>query len=252
MSTTRVRAAPGGPGAQLGEHIGAGVAGWRGSRRRRRFRGSRVRAEAAGHGGSAGYMAAFAGSHPEDAVRQRRLRPQGSATRPTSPPRSSRSRPVRLRRSRAATSRTRTGSPSRRGDRSSSPTWVMRLVAPGRPAVDNRPTAPPRSTEPRGRLDKLDIWVVVALIVIDPLSMRVYRLDEPPRCTSTRSTTPGPRPSSSRTGATASPTTSTSGPIRTWPSTPSPAAWSRSSPTTRSPPRATWECRSRTPWSSPG
>ena len=39
------------------------------------------------------------------------------------------------------------------------------------------------------------------------------------RCTSTRSTTPGPPPSSSRTGATACRTTSTSGPTRTWPST---------------------------------
>ena len=36
-----------------------------------------------------------------------------------------------------------------------------------------------------------------------------------PGCTSTRSTTPGPPRSSSRTGATASPTTSTSGPTRT-------------------------------------
>ena len=65
------------------------------------------------------------------------------------------------------------------------------------------------------------------------LSLRVYRLDEPRRCTSTRSITHGPRPSSCRTGATTSPTTSTSGPTRTWPSTPSPAE-SRSSPTTRS------------------
>jgi LysM repeat protein/4-amino-4-deoxy-L-arabinose transferase-like glycosyltransferase len=33
-------------------------------------------------------------------------------------------------------------------------------------------------SEPRGRLDKLDVWVVVALVVAI-LSMRVYRLDEP-------------------------------------------------------------------------
>jgi hypothetical protein len=33
-------------------------------------------------------------------------------------------------------------------------------------------------TEPRGRFDKLDLWVVVALAVVI-LSMRVYRLDEP-------------------------------------------------------------------------
>ena len=37
----------------------------------------------------------------------------------------------------------------------------------------------------------------------------------PTRCTSTRSTTPGRRPSSSRTGATGCPTTSTNGPTRT-------------------------------------
>ena len=43
------------------------------------------------------------------------------------------------------------------------------------------------------------------------------------RCTSTRSTTPGPRPSSCRAGATGSRTTSTSGPIRTSPSTRWPA-----------------------------
>jgi hypothetical protein len=47
----------------------------------------------------------------------------------------------------------------------------------------NRPsTMPDRSaslaTEPRGRFDKLDIWVVVALVAVI-LSMRVYRLDEP-------------------------------------------------------------------------
>jgi len=46
-----------------------------------------------------------------------------------------------------------------------------------------RPSAQPdRSasldSEPRGRIDKLDIWVVVALVVA-VLSMRVYRLDEP-------------------------------------------------------------------------
>ncbi len=33
-------------------------------------------------------------------------------------------------------------------------------------------------SEPRGRIDKLDIWVVVALVAVI-LSMRVYRLDEP-------------------------------------------------------------------------
>ena len=47
------------------------------------------------------------------------------------------------------------------------------------------------------------------------------------RCTSTRSITPGRRPSSSRAGATGSTTTSTSGPIRTSRNTRWPAAWSR-------------------------
>jgi dolichyl-phosphate-mannose--protein O-mannosyl transferase len=58
------------------------------------------------------------------------------------------------------------------------PRWVMSLwhrlerhsLMPDRsPALDR---------EPRGRLDKLDIWVVVALILAI-LSMRVYRLGEP-------------------------------------------------------------------------
>ncbi len=43
-------------------------------------------------------------------------------------------------------------------------------------------TMPDRSaslaTEPKGRFDKLDLWVVVALVIVI-LSMRVYRLDEP-------------------------------------------------------------------------
>ena len=38
--------------------------------------------------------------------------------------------------------------------------------------------SPALAAEPRGRLDKLDLWVVVALIAVI-LSMRVYRLDEP-------------------------------------------------------------------------
>ncbi len=58
------------------------------------------------------------------------------------------------------------------------PTWVMslwrRLYRPS--------SQPDRSAslngEPRGRLDKLDLWVVVALAVVI-LSLRVYRLDEP-------------------------------------------------------------------------
>ncbi|MGD0121759.1 MAG: phospholipid carrier-dependent glycosyltransferase [Candidatus Limnocylindrales bacterium] len=58
------------------------------------------------------------------------------------------------------------------------PAWVMRLWHRlARPS-----THPDRSasidSEPRGRLDKLDIWVVVALVVV-VLSMRVYRLGEP-------------------------------------------------------------------------
>jgi hypothetical protein len=58
------------------------------------------------------------------------------------------------------------------------PAWVMRLWHRlARPS-----THPDRSAsidaEPRGRLDRLDIWVVVALVVV-VLSMRVYRLDQP-------------------------------------------------------------------------
>jgi Dolichyl-phosphate-mannose-protein mannosyltransferase/C-terminal four TMM region of protein-O-mannosyltransferase len=58
------------------------------------------------------------------------------------------------------------------------PAWIMRLWHRlGRPS-----THPDRSasldSEPRGRLDRLDVWVVVALVVL-ALSMRVYRLDEP-------------------------------------------------------------------------
>ena len=58
------------------------------------------------------------------------------------------------------------------------PAWAMRLWHRlARPS-----THPDRSasieSEPRGRLDKLDIWVVVALVVV-LLSMRVYRLGEP-------------------------------------------------------------------------
>jgi predicted membrane-bound dolichyl-phosphate-mannose-protein mannosyltransferase len=58
------------------------------------------------------------------------------------------------------------------------PQWVMRLWHRlARPS-----THPDRSAsidhEPRGRLDKLDLWVVLALAVVI-LSMRAYRLDEP-------------------------------------------------------------------------
>ncbi len=68
------------------------------------------------------------------------------------------------------------------------------LDGPGRPQyvphqvmrvwrrLARRSTSPDRTasldSEPRGRLDKLDIWVVVALVVA-VLSMRIYRLDEP-------------------------------------------------------------------------
>jgi hypothetical protein len=58
------------------------------------------------------------------------------------------------------------------------PDWVMRAwrwiyrpsLRPDRSAA--------LAVEPRGRFDKLDLWVVVALIAVI-LSMRVYRLDEP-------------------------------------------------------------------------
>ena len=58
------------------------------------------------------------------------------------------------------------------------PSWVMRAWR----WIFRPSFMPDRSasllTEPRGRIDKLDIWVVVALVVVI-LSMRVYRLDEP-------------------------------------------------------------------------
>ena len=58
------------------------------------------------------------------------------------------------------------------------PPWVMSLWR----RLSGPSSQPDRSAalnaEPRGRLDKLDIWVVVALILAI-LSMRVYRLGEP-------------------------------------------------------------------------
>ncbi len=73
----------------------------------------------------------------------------------------------------------------------------------------------------------------------------------PPGCTSTRSTTPGPRPSSSRRGATTSPTTSTSGRTRISRSTSWRAA-SSPSPGRTSRPRRNWASPSATPRPSPG
>jgi hypothetical protein len=58
------------------------------------------------------------------------------------------------------------------------PAFVMRLWH----RIARRSTHPDRSpalnSEPRGRLDRLDVWVLVALVV-GILTMRVYRLDEP-------------------------------------------------------------------------
>jgi hypothetical protein len=58
------------------------------------------------------------------------------------------------------------------------PAWLMsiwrRLFQPS--SMPDRSAA--LNAEPRGRLDKLDLWVVVALAVAI-LSLRVYRLDEP-------------------------------------------------------------------------
>ena len=58
------------------------------------------------------------------------------------------------------------------------PSRVMRMWR----RVYRRPALPDRSaalkTEPRGRLDKLDLWLV-ALLVVATLSLRVYRLGEP-------------------------------------------------------------------------
>ena len=70
-----------------------------------------------------------------------------------------------------------------------------------------------------GRLDRLDLWFLV--VARRRHRWRCARSGSPSRtrCTSTRSITPGRRPSSCRTGATACRTTSTSGPTRTWRST---------------------------------
>ena len=58
------------------------------------------------------------------------------------------------------------------------PEWVMR----GWRWINRPSLRPDRSvalaSEPRGRFDKLDIWVVVALVAVI-LSMRIYRLGEP-------------------------------------------------------------------------
>ena len=58
------------------------------------------------------------------------------------------------------------------------PPRVMRLWR----RIYKRPATPDRSaalnTEPRGRLDKMDIWLVALLIVVT-LTLRVYRLGEP-------------------------------------------------------------------------
>jgi hypothetical protein len=58
------------------------------------------------------------------------------------------------------------------------PAWLMSIWR----RLFQRSSMPDRSAalnvEPRGRLDKLDLWVVVALAVAI-LSLRVYRLDEP-------------------------------------------------------------------------
>jgi dolichyl-phosphate-mannose--protein O-mannosyl transferase len=58
------------------------------------------------------------------------------------------------------------------------PSWVMRLwhrlARPSR----HPDRSPSLDSEPRGRIDKLDLWMVVALVAVI-LSMRIYRLDEP-------------------------------------------------------------------------
>ena len=113
------------------------------------------------------------------------------------------------------------------------------------------PIRPDRSATLRheggGRLDRLDLFLVVLLSSGRCCCAR-SGWPSRTRCTSTRSTTRGPRPNSSRRGATACRTTSTNGPTRTSPSTRWPAGSWRSA-TTRSTPRATWGCRSsRQPW----
>ena len=58
------------------------------------------------------------------------------------------------------------------------PPHVMRLWRRiyRRPALPDRSTA--LNTEPRGRIDKLDLWLV-ALLIVATLTIRVYRLGEP-------------------------------------------------------------------------
>ena len=77
-----------------------------------------------------------------------------------------------------------------------------------------------------GRLDRLDVWLLVVLVVARSASACCGSPSRT-RCTSTRSTTREPPRSSCRTGGTASRTTSTSGPTRTSPSTRWPAGSSR-------------------------
>ena len=67
-------------------------------------------------------------------------------------------------------------------DGSDRPRYVPRQVMRLWRRLARRSPHPDRTasldSEPRGRLDKLDLWVVAALVVLI-LSMRVYRLDEP-------------------------------------------------------------------------
>ena len=126
--------------------------------------------------------------------------------------------------------------PARRAARpgTTGPSWTE--IGPDRLAPRPRREPPvradrsaPLAHERGGRLDRLDLLVILVVLVVGGPAA-CARAGWPSRtgCTSTRSTTPGRRPSSSRTGATASTTTSTSGPTRTSPSTRWPRASSRS------------------------
>ena len=97
-----------------------------------------------------------------------------------------------------------------------------------RARLGDAPVRPDRSAtlvaERGGRLDRLDLWFLVVL-VIATMTLRTFRLAEPYQMHFDEVYHARTAPSSSRTGATACPTTSTSGPTPTSPST----RWPRAS-----------------------
>ena len=196
-----------GAGARRSDWPGSSMTRSQRARDRGRARGRRPRAAAA---------------RPRAGCRARtrapwRWPPTGATARPPTPrPRRRCARDWCVPRSPArCPSRCRRGRPARPSPSSGSSAGSGRASAIRRSA---RTGAPPLRGEGGGRLDRLDLWLLVVLVVAT-WSCGRSASPSPTRCTSTRSITPGPRPSSCRTGATACPTTSTSGPTRTSPST---------------------------------